>query len=1130
MAVAVAVVGVFGALKNNPSVAHGESTGAAVGEIWNSITKRFYEEKMNQIFSLLAEGSEDAATYDDVESMLSEKGGTLTANDLRNLEFNKSKGEDIKFTIGGLVFDLVYMSKDSEGNIVLTLWLDSCDQDAWMSKVEGESDVMSLGDYYGLVKADEKVGLYSDWSADNFKTNDYNNSYIRAVTLNNGGTYAAGSSDNKNYEKSKDSVFALFTYDELEFSQYLIAPNMIDWQKSESGHKNESSSEDLWGNDKIWLPSLSEVGSGSGETAGLWQTSLIQRKNHTDSGADSYTAKEKIGDLNGNYGNVANFGTWLRSGNSDSTEHVIEINNQEAGVEDMIPNKSFAVRPAIHLNLTSAKDATVDPIDISIEKYSVTVTESFYTGTALTPEISLYENADEGEPSFLSFVEGVDYNCEIYSDSGRTERAEAIACGTYYIKINGIGNYMGSKDAEFVIKKDNLSYAEISIGEKSINTNSGTPLEVEYTGFNHVLQINLFSTNAGAVDSRFFEVKYEKDGEQIDASQLIDVGEITITITATGENYDSESNVTATLSITAHKIGIENISFQNVSSHVYSGEQIFPTYEVLYDWNGEGTRIIALEKDTDFTETISDNVSVGNGQISLEFTGNYTSDAPATSTFEISSATLKTLKIVVGDVEYPTGNVDAPDLRLEFKNEGTPVSIKITDSNGKEVVISNLDITWTGILEQKDTLSGTLVNAGICTVTVSVKEGNENYAQGTLSATIEVLQRTLSTDDIEIRFTKEDYSYTGEEIDAEFDIYLKGTEIKLNNETDYTFDCVNNTDATEDASIQITFKGNYNGTATGKYTISQAEIDVGGIEWQYDEAFTYDGDRKEVLLKEDTIPQLVEVNYSGNSAVEANEEGGHYSASVELICDSNHKIVGSVDDLEWVINPKEVDVSEITLTEKTTTFTSNAITIDAEHVPEGVQVVYSYSQILSSEDHPVASCIDVGKYRVTAIFQPKDKNYKITGNSEPRTAELTINKLNFSEGNNSSKFNVSLVRILAFTGQPLTPTVTVTMSGTTKTLRLDTDYYVTYDNNTQIGTATVTIHGKGNYDGELTDHFEIRSTVPEESGGGSGSNAAASRLDIGLIIGVVVGVVVVFAVTIVVVIVVIKKRRNQNND
>lgn len=66
-----------------------------------------------------------------------------------------------------------------------------------------------------------------------------------------------------------------------------------------------------------------------------------------------------------------------------------------------------------------------------------------------------------------------------------------------------------------------------------------------------------------------------------------------------------------------------------------------------------------------------------------------------------------------------------------------------------------------------------------------------------------------------------------------------------------------------------------------------------------------------------------------------------------------------------------------------------------------------------------------------------------------------------------------------YDGMPKRPTATVTQGNVT--LILDTDYTISYNNNIEVGTATVTITGKGNYAGTQTVTFEIRGANIEET-------------------------------------------------
>ena len=65
---------------------------------------------------------------------------------------------------------------------------------------------------------------------------------------------------------------------------------------------------------------------------------------------------------------------------------------------------------------------------------------------------------------------------------------------------------------------------------------------------------------------------------------------------------------------------------------------------------------------------------------------------------------------------------------------------------------------------------------------------------------------------------------------------------------------------------------------------------------------------------------------------------------------------------------------------------------------------------------------------------------------------------------------------MKYTGKALKPGVTVKIKvdGKTVTLVNGTDYTVTYANNVKVGTATVTVKGKGNYTGTITLTFKIK--------------------------------------------------------
>ena len=75
-----------------------------------------------------------------------------------------------------------------------------------------------------------------------------------------------------------------------------------------------------------------------------------------------------------------------------------------------------------------------------------------------------------------------------------------------------------------------------------------------------------------------------------------------------------------------------------------------------------------------------------------------------------------------------------------------------------------------------------------------------------------------------------------------------------------------------------------------------------------------------------------------------------------------------------------------------------------------------------------------------------------------------------------------------FTGSAVTPEPVIKFGSLT--LKKDTDYTLSYSNNTNVGTATVTITGKGNYSDTKTVNFKI---IPMSFGAKSSSAAVPAK-------------------------------------
>ncbi|MBQ6663231.1 MAG: cell wall-binding repeat-containing protein, partial [Firmicutes bacterium] len=115
--------------------------------------------------------------------------------------------------------------------------------------------------------------------------------------------------------------------------------------------------------------------------------------------------------------------------------------------------------------------------------------------------------------------------------------------------------------------------------------------------------------------------------------------------------------------------------------------------------------------------------------------------------------------------------------------------------------------------------------------------------------------------------------------------------------------------------------------------------------------------------------------------------------------------------------------------------------------------------------------------KVPTGMKPADGYEDGAWNADPATAKITKARtftytFEASPGLTEMTFDGTAV----YTGKPITPTVTVyggKSPDKAKILTKDKDYTIKYVNNVNAGTATITVTGKGDYDGELEKTFQI---------------------------------------------------------
>ncbi|MDE7162688.1 MAG: hypothetical protein K2O44_01240 [Clostridia bacterium] len=329
----------------------------------------------------------------------------ITADDIRT-----RSGHNIQVKIGKTAFEVVYVTLDNSGEVIVTLWqAESTQKSYWAGDASGT--------------AGSSVNTNRNNNATTRPGNVYGNSFIRAKMLGQGGTWDAFSGGDKpsspqsaaTVGASTSTVYAALwnSMTTGNLAQYIDTPLQVKYQEIQSyslyrkatasgsvssGHEtsgkmwwaytlpgdaygvpfdewyacptnyywnpnvntayggngsNPISGQDQWKNDKIWLPSITETGHNGiaevGSTtyiSGLWGLDNNQRRNDSGSTPSTMTQTSDSTSI-----------SWLRSGLASNTQLAYGLGGSGEN-RSAYTSCTLAVRPALHLNLKRAAAAS----------------------------------------------------------------------------------------------------------------------------------------------------------------------------------------------------------------------------------------------------------------------------------------------------------------------------------------------------------------------------------------------------------------------------------------------------------------------------------------------------------------------------------------------------------------------------------------------------------------------------------------------------------------------------------------------------------------------------------------------------------------------------------------------------
>ena len=658
-----------------------------------------------------------------------------------------------------------------------------------------------------------------------------------------------------------------------------------------------------------------------------------------------------------------------------------------------------------------------------VSTLKITVPSVTYNGKAQKPAVTVKYNN-------YKFKNGTDYTLSYKNNT---------KIGTATVTVKGKGKLSGTKSVTFKINAKPIKNAVITYNNS-----------LTYNG----------STLSPAVTVKYGNATLKKNTDYTVAySNNVNAGTGTITITGKGI-YGGSVKKTFTIK----KLGISASAVSGTGNKVYTGSSIKPVPAVKV-----GGR--TLKNGTDFTVSYKNNTEPGTATLKVTGKGNYSGSV--SKTFKITARAINDVEVTVPDTVF-TGEQVRPDVVVSY---------------GSYQFINNSDYT----LSFKDN-----VNIGTASVVVTGK----NHLSGSRTVTFPIEKADISSTEIAVK----NATFTGSAVKSGVDVRLGNVTLKEG--THYTLSYKNNVNAGT-AQVTISGKGSLEGAVTKDFTIAKADISKASIS----ASGTYAPDGVKITINakfgnytlknsdysftaptaagEQTLTISGNGNFSGKATVKCNvakADIANAKSSLSLSTDGKGYTVTIIYDGVLLTQDKDYKVA---VTESATGV-SAVITGIGNY--GGTLTISGISNELEAFENAV---VTIGKVTYNGTAQLPSVTVKIGSvtlksgtdyilsaydNTNAGTATAVITGKGKYEGaEKKTQFKIAPAAISSasiscedqiYTGQGVTAQPVVTFNG--KTLALGIDYYISgYSNIVNVGTATVTVKGKGNFTGTAKGTFRI---------------------------------------------------------
>lgn len=734
---------------------------------------------------------------------------------------------------------------------------------------------------------------------------------------------------------------------------------------------------------------------------------------------------------------------------------------------------SFATVPASAANVSeNSVSATQSAEKVSTQSISsctiVCASKASYTGGEVKPSVSVRTSAG------VALINGTDYTLKYSNNS---------AVGTATVTVTGKGNYTGTVTKTFQIVNDIKTVTNLTAKITSKNNTSDTyefswtPLAAKVSGYQVVLADQATSKPFVTINTTATSYKFS-----ISPNKSYKVM-VRAYINGSGA---TQYGAYATVDVNGPQTAVSSFNVSYIDTAICTGSAITPKL-VVKNSNGD-----TLVQNVDYTVTYKNNVNVGTATITI--TGKRFYTGSKTLNFSIIKSVTSVPKFSLLQ-NYPT-LVTGSWEKLSSKNYLYETSLY--DKETSKLLVSNSNIKGNSYTYTSLTPGKTYV----IKVRAYLKDDNNKATYGPLSR-IEFTTPNKEAQTFTIGSIS-NLEYTGSELKPSVVVKnSNGATLKLN--TDYTVSYKNNISAGT-ATVTVTGKGNYSGSKSANFTITQKSIANTKIEIN-PTSYTYSGKKCNPIVRvydgNYTMGPGVDYTYTISNNLNAG------LATITITGKGNYK---GTKTTEFKIYPKSISSATVQFNPRNcgvqVSFGNSILIKDTDYT-------YSYT---TSGNTVTAKIEGKGNYQETITKEFK-KGYtigdvNIDGLIDKTDADLVLNysaglvtlsdmskKLadtdgdgtitsadslniqryfsNLSCGNVGKRYilpvssaSVTLsAKSFEYTGKEIKPIVTVKYGS--ETFKEGTDYTVKYTNNVLAGTGTVTITGKNNLSGTKSITFKI---------------------------------------------------------